>query len=128
MSWPGAQDRSGRRARHRRRGSTAAWAASVPRARVGWQANGLRSIEAHLGTDQYPRLRVGVERGDGRRDLGDHVLARFEPDERVVIDEAVSRAADAMEAFIDAGIEVVMNRYIGRKTRKTKKNKSRYGV
>ena len=29
------------------------WAASVPRARVGWQANGLRSIEAHLGTDQY---------------------------------------------------------------------------
>jgi PTH1 family peptidyl-tRNA hydrolase len=71
----------------------------------------LRSIEAHLGTDQYPRLRVGVGRGDGRRDLGDHVLARFEPDERVVIDEAVSRAADAMEAFIDAGIEVVMNRY-----------------
>jgi peptidyl-tRNA hydrolase, PTH1 family len=73
--------------------------------------NGLRSIEAHLGTDQYPRLRVGVGRGDGRLDLADHVLARFEPDERVVIDEAVSRAADAMEVFIDDGIDIVMNRY-----------------
>jgi PTH1 family peptidyl-tRNA hydrolase len=73
--------------------------------------NGLRSIEAHLGTDQYPRLRVGVGRGDGRRDLADHVLARFEPDERAVIDEAVSRAADAIVMFIDDGIQIVMSRY-----------------
>jgi PTH1 family peptidyl-tRNA hydrolase len=71
----------------------------------------LRSIEAHLGTDQYPRLRVGVGRGDGRRDLADHVLARFEPDERAVIDEAVSRAADAIVMFIDDGIQIVMSRY-----------------
>ena len=68
--------------------------------------NGLRSIEAHL---ERTSIR-GCASASGEAmdaDLGDHVLARFEPDERVVIDEAVSRAADAMEAFIDAGIEVV---------------------
>ena len=44
--------------------------------------NGLRSVAAHLGTIDYARLRIGVGRGDARRDLADHVLARFEPDER----------------------------------------------
>ena len=43
--------------------------------------NGLRSIAESLGTIDYSRLRVGVGRGDMRRDLADHVLARFAPDE-----------------------------------------------
>ncbi|RPJ53410.1 MAG: aminoacyl-tRNA hydrolase, partial [Acidobacteria bacterium] len=47
--------------------------------------NGLRSVVEQLGTDQFARLRVGVGRGDLRRDLADHVLARFEPEERPVI-------------------------------------------
>ncbi|HEX2454144.1 MAG TPA: aminoacyl-tRNA hydrolase [Vicinamibacterales bacterium] len=73
--------------------------------------NGLKSLIGQLGTDQFARLRVGVGRGDARRDLGDHVLARFEPDERPVVAEAVGRAADAAETFVSDGIAVVMNRY-----------------
>ena len=84
------------------------------RARPGGSAgghNGLKSLIGQLGTDQFARLRVGVGRGDARRDLSDHVLARFEPDERPVVAEAVARAADAAETFVSDGIAVVMNRY-----------------
>jgi PTH1 family peptidyl-tRNA hydrolase len=84
------------------------------RARSGGSAgghNGFKSVAQHLGTDQFARLRVGVGRGDGRRDLADHVLARFEPDERPVMEEAIGRAADAVDVFGREGIAVVMNRF-----------------
>jgi PTH1 family peptidyl-tRNA hydrolase len=54
---------------------------------------------------------VGVGRGDARRDLADHVLARFEPDERPIVAEVVSRSADAAELFVAEGIGPVMNRF-----------------
>ena len=73
--------------------------------------NGLRSIAEAFGTIEYARLRVGVGRGDGRRDLADHVLAKFELDERPEIEGAVARAADAVEAWIRRGIDDVMNVY-----------------
>lgn len=73
--------------------------------------NGLRSVIDDLGTEAFSRLRIGVGRGDGRRDLADHVLARFEPHEREAMHAAVSRAADAAELFIEQGIEAVMNRF-----------------
>jgi PTH1 family peptidyl-tRNA hydrolase len=73
--------------------------------------NGLRSIIEQLGTNEFPRLRVGVGRGDSRRDLADHVLARFDPDELVEIDRSVLRAADAAEMFGTDGIEKVMNAF-----------------
>jgi PTH1 family peptidyl-tRNA hydrolase len=84
------------------------------RARPGGSSgghNGFKSVAQHLGTDQFPRLRIGVGRGDGRLDLADHVLARFDPDERPVIEEAIGRAADAIEVFGRDGIAVVMNRF-----------------
>ena len=52
--------------------------------------NGLKSLIASLGTLGFPRLRIGVGRGDTRRDLANHVLARFEPDERSVIVDAIA--------------------------------------
>jgi len=73
--------------------------------------NGLKSVIGSLGTVQFPRLRIGVGRGDSRRDLADHVLARFEADERTVIEEAIAHAADAAEAFVTDGLPVAMNRY-----------------
>lgn len=73
--------------------------------------NGLKSIIASLGIDGFARLRIGVGRGDTRRDLADHVLARFEPDERPVVDEAIGKAADAAELFIAEGSSAAMNRY-----------------
>jgi PTH1 family peptidyl-tRNA hydrolase len=73
--------------------------------------NGLKSLIELLGSDQFARLRVGVGRGDARRDLADHVTARFEPDERPIVAETVSRTADAVDLFVAEGIEAVMNRY-----------------
>jgi PTH1 family peptidyl-tRNA hydrolase len=73
--------------------------------------NGLKSIIAVLGTDAFPRLRIGVGRGDARRDLADHVLSRFDADERPVIDDAVRRAADAVEMFVAEGVLAVMNTF-----------------
>ena len=73
--------------------------------------NGFRSIIGCLGTGEFPRLRVGVGRGDPRRDLADHVLARFDDDEREEVEQAIARAADAVETFLAEGIEVAMNRY-----------------
>ena len=72
--------------------------------------NGLKSIIGALGTEEFARLRVGVGRGNAR-DLADHVLAKFDPDERTDVAEAVGRAADAAELFVAEGIEPVMNRF-----------------
>jgi PTH1 family peptidyl-tRNA hydrolase len=73
--------------------------------------NGLKSLIALLGTGAFPRLRIGVGRGDTRRNLSDHVLTKFDADERAVVDEAVARAADASEAFVADGMAVAMNRF-----------------
>jgi len=72
--------------------------------------NGLKSIEAHLGAD-YARLRVGVGRGEARRDLADHVLARFDRDEAAEVEAMTMRAADAAETFVAEGIRAMMNRF-----------------
>jgi PTH1 family peptidyl-tRNA hydrolase len=71
--------------------------------------NGLKSLIQSLATQAFPRMRVGVGRGDNRRDLADHVLGRFEADERETVSAAVLRAADAAEMFLSDGIERVMN-------------------
>lgn len=74
--------------------------------------NGLKSVIAHIG-DDFARLRIGVGRGDSRRDLADHVLARFDSDEAAEVERLTARAADAVELFIAAGIAAVMNAYNG---------------
>jgi PTH1 family peptidyl-tRNA hydrolase len=71
--------------------------------------NGLKSLIQSLGTQAFARMRVGVGRGDTRRDLADHVLGRFAADERDTVSAAVLRAADASEVFLSEGIERVMN-------------------
>ena len=73
--------------------------------------NGLKSIIGSLGSDAFPRLRIGVGRGDSRRDLADHVLAEFDADERDTIEDAITRAADATEVFVSAGPAEAMNRF-----------------
>ncbi len=73
--------------------------------------NGLKSVIGSLGSMEWARLRIGVGRGDGRRDLADHVLARFEADEGSTVTEMVDRSADAVELFVAEGIGPVMNSY-----------------
>ena len=74
--------------------------------------NGLKSVIAHLG-DEFARLRLGVGRGDDRRNLADHVLTRFDKDEAAEVDRMVARGADAAETFIISGIAAVMNQFNG---------------
>jgi len=74
--------------------------------------NGLKSVVQHVG-DEFARLRLGVGRGDARRDLADHVLAKFEKDEEEDIARMIERATDASEVFVTAGIAAVMNQFNG---------------
>lgn len=73
--------------------------------------NGLKSVVEQLGTTEFPRMRLGVGRGDARRDLADYVLATFDPPEQPEVDRLITRAADAAQMFIVEGIQKVMNAY-----------------
>jgi PTH1 family peptidyl-tRNA hydrolase len=77
--------------------------------------NGLKSLIENLGFD-FPRLRIGVERGDRERNLRDRVLSAFTAVERDVVDNAVQRAADCAEVFVNEGVLVAMNRFNGAST------------
>jgi PTH1 family peptidyl-tRNA hydrolase len=72
--------------------------------------NGLRSIIAAFGTNEFNRLRIGVGRGG---ETVDHVLATFRPDERELATEMVATAADAAERWLAEGIDAAMNAYNG---------------
>jgi PTH1 family peptidyl-tRNA hydrolase len=72
--------------------------------------NGLRDIQNHLGTTEYARLRIGVD-APREDDAVDHVLGRFRPAERAVIDDAVQLAAQAVVLWVHQGVEACMNRY-----------------
>jgi PTH1 family peptidyl-tRNA hydrolase len=74
--------------------------------------NGLRDIQAHLGTNEYSRLRLGVDLPAGS-DMVDYVLGRFRPSEQVVMDEAIGTAAQAVAIWVERGIDVCMNQYNG---------------
>ena len=73
--------------------------------------NGLRSIIREVGSEGFPRLRLGVGGGEAGRDLTGHVLGRFRPEERAAVEAAVARAADAVECVLEEGVDVAMNRY-----------------
>jgi PTH1 family peptidyl-tRNA hydrolase len=72
--------------------------------------NGLRDIIEALGTDQFPRLRVGIGRNG---ETVDHVLSTFSRDEEELADEAIATAADAVERWLAEGIEAAMNAFNG---------------
>jgi PTH1 family peptidyl-tRNA hydrolase len=71
---------------------------------------GLESIIAHLNTEEFPRLRIGVDR-DARRELADYVLSRFSPEEEEVLAGILDVAVEAVRTWIQEGIEPSMNRY-----------------
>jgi PTH1 family peptidyl-tRNA hydrolase len=79
--------------------------------------NGLKSLIEQLGTEEFARLRIGVGRGDARRDLADHVLATFDKDEQPIMAEAIARAADAADVFVSEGLGPMMNRFNRREDR-----------
>ena len=76
--------------------------------------NGLKNIIQHLGTDQFPRVKVGVgEKPHPDYDMADWVLGKFQGEDRRTMDTAVSRAADAVECFLAQGAEKAMSRFNG---------------
>lgn len=74
--------------------------------------NGLRSIQEHLGTDAYSRLRIGVGQ-PGPGDAVDHVLSRFKSGERPAVDEAIAAAAQAALLWVKSGTDAAMNKFNG---------------
>ena len=76
--------------------------------------NGLKNIIAHLGTDQFPRIRVGVgQKPHPDYDMAGWVLGKFQGADKKAVEEAVKRAADAAECLIQEGVDKAMNRYNG---------------
>ena len=73
--------------------------------------NGLKSIIQNLGTDQFPRIKVGVGIPPEHHDMKDWVLGKFHGEDAKVIAEAVQRAAEAVECYIVVGPDKAMNKY-----------------
>jgi PTH1 family peptidyl-tRNA hydrolase len=73
--------------------------------------NGLKSIIHALGTEAFPRLRIGI--GEPEGGWINHVLSEFSESERAEIDRVVQRAADAIETFVTDGVQATMNRFNG---------------
>jgi PTH1 family peptidyl-tRNA hydrolase len=73
--------------------------------------NGLRSIKAHLHTDEFLRVRIGIGKPPSKEQGVDHVLRRPSKSERVELEIAVQEAADAVEAILADGVDAAMNRY-----------------
>jgi peptidyl-tRNA hydrolase, PTH1 family len=74
--------------------------------------NGMKSLIQHLGTQEFPRLRIGVGGVPGERMIN-HVLGKFRPEERPVIAEACERACDAVEFALSDTFVNAMNRFNG---------------
>ena len=72
--------------------------------------NGLKSIVAHLHTQDFVRVRIGIGKPPGSRQGADHVLRRFSKAERAEIDVVLEEAADAVELILAEGVDVAMNR------------------
>jgi PTH1 family peptidyl-tRNA hydrolase len=73
---------------------------------------GLRDITAHLGTDQFPRLRIGIGDND-QIDAVDYVLSKFRGAERSAIDDSLILASQAVAVWVTQGIDAAMNRFNG---------------
>ncbi len=74
--------------------------------------NGLKSIIQHLGTDQFPRLKVGVgHKPHPDYDMADWVLGKLQGEDKKAMDQAAQRAAQAVECLLAHGIDKAMNQY-----------------
>lgn len=75
--------------------------------------NGLRNIQELLGTQDFTRLRVGIDAPNEHQDAADYVLGRFKPGERSAVEDAIARAAQAILVWVKEGNEACMNRFNG---------------
>ena len=75
--------------------------------------HGLESIAQHVGSREYARLRIGIGRQDGAREITNFVLGRFDPAETLVLEKVLERASGQVECWLDGGIEKAMSQFNG---------------
>jgi PTH1 family peptidyl-tRNA hydrolase len=75
--------------------------------------HGLESIEAHLGTREFARLRIGIGRKDGAREITGHVLGKLNAGEMTVMEKVLARAADQLECWLAHGLQKAMSQFNG---------------
>lgn len=76
--------------------------------------HGLESIEQHIGSREFARLKVGIGRTkDGQREITNYVLGKFSANEKKLLEKVLQRAADQAECWVADGIEKAMNRFNG---------------
>ncbi len=75
--------------------------------------HGLESIEQHLSSREFARLRIGIGRKDGSREITNYVLGKFDSSESELLKKILERAADQVETWLDAGIEKAMSQFNG---------------
>ena len=73
--------------------------------------NGMKSIISHLGSQKFPRLRIGIGKSDGKKQTVSYVLGKFTKDEKVVIDEVLYLSVKAVECSLKEGMEKAMSLY-----------------
>jgi PTH1 family peptidyl-tRNA hydrolase len=73
--------------------------------------NGMKSVVAQLGTQVFPRIRIGISQGPPGRDAANYVLGRFTRDEEAALPEIQARVADTVETVVREGFRAAMNRF-----------------
>ncbi len=86
--------------------------------------HGLESIEQHLSSREYARLRIGIGRKDGARQISNYVLGKFEADESGLLDKILSRSASQIESWLESGLQKAMSQFNGVIDSKTEKEKT----
>ncbi|MBW8864258.1 MAG: aminoacyl-tRNA hydrolase, partial [Verrucomicrobia bacterium] len=76
--------------------------------------HGLESIEQHLGSREFVRLRIGIGRKDSVRQITNHVLGKFEAGESEMLEKVLSRAAGQVECWLNEGLPKAMSQYNGK--------------
>ena len=75
--------------------------------------HGLESIEQHLASREFARLRIGIGRADGAREITNYVLGKFDPSENELLKQVLERASNQVETWLEAGIEKAMSQFNG---------------
>jgi PTH1 family peptidyl-tRNA hydrolase len=75
--------------------------------------HGLESIEQHLASREFARLRIGIGRKDGAREITNYVLGKFDSTESELLKKVLERASDQIETWLEAGIEKAMSQFNG---------------
>ncbi len=75
--------------------------------------HGLESIEQHLGSREYARLRIGIGRKDSRREIAGHVLGKLSPTELALMEKVLARAAEQVECWLAHGLPKAMSQFNG---------------